>query len=336
MYLCPLIMPAVHFIYFKLHWHPGQYETPGPSWTQLGQFLRWVKGTAGLDFMSIGMILTLVAVLRHASPLMTRELLRTYRAAGISATVLFVAGTMIYLPLPMVAARYTMPAVWGTDILFALLLTAGIAIPFTRLKQLAWAGLFIGLAAVAVANLGRQDRVVARSRLLWEALRHVENAAPPGARIAWASGEGRDALNVEEGIHFQWHLIHRGRGDVRILLYDESGQPITRTELPGADGQPEIRIAGPTVPDSPGWEPLQPFAVRYRLGAKSFACTMSSRVSPPDPGSDFVPPDARLAALMQAAFETLAVEGKLNPAPSAEPPATAERTRPREGAGKNR
>jgi hypothetical protein len=32
-----LLLPAAHFVYYKLHWHAGQYTTGGPSLTQLGR-----------------------------------------------------------------------------------------------------------------------------------------------------------------------------------------------------------------------------------------------------------------------------------------------------------
>ncbi|HUR54857.1 MAG TPA: hypothetical protein VMZ71_12045, partial [Gemmataceae bacterium] len=38
-----LLLPAAHFVYFKAHWHPGQYETHGPSAAQLGRMLSGLK-----------------------------------------------------------------------------------------------------------------------------------------------------------------------------------------------------------------------------------------------------------------------------------------------------
>ena len=54
------------------------------------------------------------------------------------------------------------------------------------------------------------------------------------SRVAWFSGP---ALNVEEGIHFRWHLLARGRGDVAVELYDDRGRPEQRCELPPATGR---------------------------------------------------------------------------------------------------
>src|SRR5437588_988755 len=57
-----LLLPAAHFVYFKLHWHPGQYETHGPTLAQLGRVLGALKGAVSLDFMAAGLVLTAAAV----------------------------------------------------------------------------------------------------------------------------------------------------------------------------------------------------------------------------------------------------------------------------------
>jgi hypothetical protein len=144
-----------------------------------------------------------------------------------------------------------MPAVWGFDVLFALLLTALVAIPASVPKRAAWAGVGLGLVALLVANVGRQEKAAARSRMLWAALHHVEATAPQGARIAWV---GDKSLGTEEGIHFAWHLLHRGRGDVRVGLFD-----------------------GPTEGASGVWGPGPTFAANYRLGRKRFTCRLDAR-----------------------------------------------------------
>ena len=184
----------------------------------------------------------------------------------------------MYLPMAMMSGRYAMPAVWGLDILFALLLTALVALPLTVWKKAAFAGVCTGIAVVAVANVGRQEKFAARAKMLWEAVRYVEATAPPAARIAWRSGNSLNGgLNVEEGIHFQWHLYHRGRGDVRIGLFDEAGRPLDRVELPPLAGDPQFALIG-TVAEEPGrWEPERTFAAAYWLGRKRYDCHLSRK-----------------------------------------------------------
>jgi hypothetical protein len=86
-------------------------------------------------------------------------------------------------------------------------------------------------------------------------------------------------LNVEEGIHFQWHLYHRGRGDVRIGLFDAAGRPLERVELPPLDGEPEFCLSGKGV--AGGWEPERTFAAAYWMGRRRYDCHLGRR--PPAP-----------------------------------------------------
>ncbi|MFO0848138.1 MAG: hypothetical protein U0871_06230 [Gemmataceae bacterium] len=187
------------------------------------------------------------------------------------------------------AARYTMPAVWGVDLLFALLLAQLLAVADCAPKRLALGTLAAGLAVMAGANVVRQEKLAARGRMLWAALRHVEATAPANARVAWV---GDDALNVEEGIHFAWHLRHRGRPDLRVGLLDEYGQPVPRVELPPLDGPPDLRVsAGATL----GKE----FAATYRFGKKRFAC----RVEDLTPSGSPAVFDPASMAIMRQAFD---------------------------------
>ena len=57
-----LTMPAAHFVYFKMNWHPGQYESHGPTVAQAVRLVSALKGAVGLDFLAVGFVLALVAV----------------------------------------------------------------------------------------------------------------------------------------------------------------------------------------------------------------------------------------------------------------------------------
>lgn len=284
-YLLPLAVPAAHFVYFTMNWRAGQYETPGPSLAQAGRMASWLKGAAGLDFLGAGLALVLVALWYargrsnpSSPPVATGGPGANHRAALLCGALLLVAGYVVYLPVPIAAARYTMPAVWGFDVLLGLLLTALIAVPASVPRRVAWAGVGLGLVALLVANVGRQEKVAARSRMLWAALHHVEATTPHGAGIAWMGGDAGDgALGTEEGIHFAWHLLHRGRGDVRVGLFDARGRPVERVELPPLDREPTYRIAGPADGASDAWGPGPTFAANYRLGRKRFTCRLDAR-----------------------------------------------------------
>jgi hypothetical protein len=99
---------------------------------------------------------------------------------------------------------------------------------------------------------------------------YVEATAPPDARIAWVGGDFlKGELDVEEGIHFQWHLQNRGRGDVRVGLVDASGQPVKRVELPPLDGPADLRVA--SQPAAEGWEKERSFVAAYWLGRRQYS-----------------------------------------------------------------
>lgn len=279
LYLLPLALPAAHFVYFKLNWHAGQYETQPPTLAQAGRLASWLKGAAGLDFLGVGIVATLLALgwwWKTKSPGTSVPGLSTkYRAPLLAGVLLLLAGFVVYLPLPMVAARYTMPAVWGFDILFALLLTALAGIPVTVPQRFAWGTLAACVAALFAANIGRQEKVAARSRLLWEVVHRVEETVPPNGRIAWVGGDtAAGALNAEEGIHVRWHLLHRGRPDVQVGLFDEAGNPVQRVELPPLGGPPQYRVT--MGPPSEGWEPVWEFTAAYWLGRKQFRCRLDA------------------------------------------------------------
>ena len=287
-----LVMPVAHFVYFKQHWHPGQYETHPASFEQLLRIVSLLRGTMSLEFLAAGLVLSGICLWKskNASPLSEEgepdtspPSLLGKGAGGLgnsaaAALLLLIGGVVVYLPMNMIAGRYAMPAVWGLDILFALLLTALVAAPLTVWKKAAFATVCAGLAIVAISNVGRQEKFAARSKMLWEAVHYVEANVPPGTRIAWVSGDStKGGLNIEEGIHFQWHLYHRGRGDLAIGLFDESGMPMERVELPPLAGEPGFALSGKVV-QPPGWEPERDFAANYWLGRKSYECRMTRRL----------------------------------------------------------
>jgi hypothetical protein len=258
-----LVLPVAHFVYFKLHWHPGQYETHGPSVAQLGRILNSLKGAIGLDFLGVGLALVLAVVWKRAESPGTA-------VPGLSALLLLLAGVVVYLPMDMISGRYTMPAVWGLDILIALLLTRFIATPIGRWKKLAWVGVWVGVLLVAVANTVRQEKFAARARMLWDVVAYLEQHAPPDAAVAWVAGDtAAGELNAEEGIHVRWHLLNRGRPDIQIGLLDKDGKRIERVELPPLTAEPTFRIWG-TPSGAAGWVEDQTFREPYQIGRKFF------------------------------------------------------------------
>ncbi len=318
-YLLLVLLPLGHFAYFQTHWHPGQYETPGPSWLQAKQFTLWLKGAAGLDFLGAGLGLVSLPLL-----VARRESVRN-RPALACASLLLVGGFLVYLPLQIMCGRYTMPAVWGLDIAFAVLLTSFLAIPGSVWKRIGWVGLGAGMIAMMVASVGRQEKVATRSKMLWALLHHVEKTASPGARVAWISGDSEQGeLNPEEGIHLYWHLLHRGRGDIRVGLMDAADCPLARVELAPLLDSPEYRIAARPFDEHLVWQTDETFTFPYRFGRKQYQCSLESLRPVPETPLIIDPLTARF---MQDLFENPTSEAdalkRLLPLSSQPGPATA-------------
>jgi hypothetical protein len=263
-----LLLPVAHYVYYRSHWHPGQYPPTGPTLAQLGRLLSGLLGAIRLDFLGVGLGLAGLAVWRGRAGAKPQAAYGVVWAAG---ALLAVCGLCVYLPIPALSGRYTMPAVWGVDLMLAALVSGLAAVPAAAWRRAAWTGLVGGLAAVAAANVGRQEKFAARAAVLWDTLEYVERTAPPEEHVAWLSGPG---LNVEEGIHFRWHLLARGRDDVAVELYDERGRPEERCELPMARGAAGLAVTGTPEPPAAGgpWVLRGQFRRPYWAGRKTYDC----------------------------------------------------------------
>jgi hypothetical protein len=294
-----LLLPVIHFIYFKLHWRPGQYVTQAPSWIQLQRLLRGVLGAISLDFVGIGLAsaLAVLAAKRFArngpdlkdesratpeSPTVgSYPVLDRYRAALIAGSLLLIAGIAAYLPMDAVSGRYTMPAVWGLDLMIAAVLGALLEVAPSVWRRLAYTAFLCGLVLVASANVGRQQKFASRAEVLWNSLEWAEEHVPDGACVAWQCGP---TLNEEEGIHFAWHLQARGRKQLSVVLLDEQGKEHLRSDAHlKRDGAPAPTLLVTGTPTSPGngWHMLQSLSVPYWMKRRTQQCYVWS-ASPGD------------------------------------------------------
>ena len=205
-------------------------------------------------------------------------MLAEHRAAIAAGLLLAVGGVAVYLPMEAISGRYTMPAVWGVDLLLAALFAAVLRVPAGAGRRGALVAVLAGLAVVFIANVGRQQKLTARLDLLWQALHRVEMTAPSHLALGWVSGDRPDQLNIEEGIHFAWHLQARGRGDVAIGPCDLAGQPLSRCELPPMVGAPRWLLVGGNESPGDGWTAAGTFASRYWFDRKGFSATLWTRV----------------------------------------------------------
>jgi hypothetical protein len=182
------------------------------------------------------------------------------------------AGIVVYLPMNAMSGRYTIPAVWGLDLIVAALFSAVLEETRPVGQQAAFAALVCGLICVAAANLGRQERFAARAALLWNALEWVETEAPDGACVAWQCSP---TLGAEEGIHFNWHLQARARKKVSVVLVDEHGKPIPRPELRSTGVttlSPSVIITGSPAQPRDGWDVRQLLRVPYWMSTRTQEC----------------------------------------------------------------
>jgi hypothetical protein len=191
-----------------------------------------------------------------------------------------------------VSGRYSMPAVWGADLGLAGLLAMLGMVRLTWWRRGAMAGLIAGLVAVAIANVGKQDKFAARARLLWQTLEYVEREAPDGTRLGWmsrpeasvagpAQASSNACLDVEEGVHFNWHLHARRRHDLLVGLCDEALRPTGRTELAPLPDGPTWLIGGDAHVPGSEWRLREAFAAPYWSGRRSFHCFLFEKISPP-------------------------------------------------------
>ena len=288
-----LLIPVAHYILFALNWHPGQYRARGPSWGQLHRMLSAVNGAIGIDFTAPGLVLAMLALLVNG--LLTagspserrvfsivgaarrgfRPLWDQYRTACLAGLALLVFGIGIYLPMEGVTGRYSMPAVWGADLWIAALLSTLAGVTAVSWKRAAYTLLTCGLVALALANLGRQDKSGARAAMLWQALEFVERQAPPGASLGWIEGPN---LSVAEGIHFSWHLRARGRREVTLRLLDAQGRLRFNREVSGADQPLTFLLTGSAQPPpARGWQLPHEFTACYWARTRCYRCYLWSR-----------------------------------------------------------
>jgi hypothetical protein len=202
-----LLMPVTHFVVFKLNWRPGQYPTDGAGLAQLVRMLRAVAGAESVDFMGAGLAVALLALAvdRYRNGTLERRtnawanllagfapIWRKYRIACTAGITLLVLGIGMYLPIGAVSGRYSMPAVWGMDLCIAALVSCLAEVTRVSWRRAAHLALFLGLATVALANLGKQQKFAARATVLWETLEYVDTRQP--AMLALPGRRGRNSI----------------------------------------------------------------------------------------------------------------------------------------------
>jgi len=286
-----LLLPATHYVYFVAHWHRGQYAVQGPSWTQGERILHTIIGAISPEYVGIGLVAAICALVINRYALRRELDIREYRestksgfanpdggpryrAILVAGLLLLTAGLGVYLPINAMSGRYAIPAAWGVDLMVAALLSAVLQLCKQRTAKVVFTAFACGLVLVAVANVGRQQKVAARAQMLWDSLEWVEERVPAGACVAWQCSP---TLGVEEGVHFNWHLQGRGRKKVSVVLVDQQDEPISRPELPmsrEAPKKPDFLITGASISPGAGWQLERVVRVGYWKDRRSFVCSV--------------------------------------------------------------
>jgi hypothetical protein len=120
-----------------------------------------------------------------------------------------------------------MPGILGLDLALAALFCSLFRLPPSHLKRVSVALLVAAVTIVGAAGWLKAERTGTWTRVLADALDHVERDAPRGATVAWR-------LWPPEGQHFKWHLRGRGRDDVKLTLVPEedAGHEAFRNDQP--------------------------------------------------------------------------------------------------------
>lgn len=284
-----LLMPMIHYIVFRLTWHPGQYTTGQLSFVQFKQIVWVVCKGISLEFAGVGLALVVAAVC--LTPGLATGLVRRHGVALLAGAVTLIAGVVVYLPLNGTSLRYCMPAVWGADILVALMLTALLEAPATWSRRVVWATLGVCFVAVLIANLARQDATQSRSVLLWQVVECVEQQCPAEGVAVWQVGP---QMHEVEAVHVAWHVQARSRKDVSVVLRQPNGNTSTPPMIPKPKHEPTLLIARVDANPDSAWQSMKTFQIAYWFGLRRHECRIFTRdpalvtgaVNPPTPRRD--------------------------------------------------
>jgi hypothetical protein len=252
------LLPLLHFAWLKLDPKPTHF----PTQLSLAQAIHY--GRAFASAISFYTLLPTFVVLAFA--LRWRSLLK-HGPILVGAGLLIVSGMAIYMPITEMYPRYTMPAVWGYDLVLALVLTQLTTMPLLT-RQVVWAGLLLTLALVGWRCLNRQDLLLARCQMNWLALRYLEKqllAKQTVALVHPTQGTNHLDLSLGECFHFIGHLHHRKRLQAVLHYGPEAGEA-------------NWVLAGQRYDPGSGYQLEREFVGRRRLPGEDFRCRLWKRV----------------------------------------------------------
>jgi hypothetical protein len=257
-YACLALLPVVHFLAVKWDPKPTHFATRF-TLTQPIHYLRTLA--SAVSFLPQIPTLVVLLVCLHY-----QALLRSH-AILIGAALLVVAGFGVYLPITEMYGRYTMPAVWGLDLIYALMLTALATAPLLA-RRLVAAGLVATMAFIGWQTLAKQDEMLARASMHWQTVQYLE-AHQPGGRIVLLHPTEETTLrdvSLGECVHMIGHLRYRGRLQTEVAY---AAQP----------EQADWLLSGQRFAPGPGYQMVEEFTGKRRLaGGEAFRSRLWHRI----------------------------------------------------------
>jgi hypothetical protein len=276
-----LALPVTHFLLIKLTGQERIYRT-GFTLMQVKDMFRSVISAGNLDWLLVGLVLAAIACRRQEPRLVVSRdnvppMQTNPRLSVTTGAILLLCGTGIYLPIDGVAGRYTMPAVWGVDLILATIFDGLVRAAPGLWKRAAIASVCLCLPALAIMNYGKQSKALARSNLLWQPLQFLEGHAPAHATVVWQGTADivprNNELPFSESVHFGWHLQARGRSDIEIRTVSMSQ---ARTDWPKTDESTWV-ISSQPPPAGGDWELVREFHASFWAGWRDYGCYLWTR-----------------------------------------------------------
>jgi hypothetical protein len=224
-------LPVIHFLTLKLWPRESHFET-GLSWQQTGQYLEGLLRAAcplrlAGCFLGLSLLLALLVIMPRASAFTTIRV--QTRVALVAGLLLVLGGVVVYLPWKVMYGRYTMPAVWGVDLLMGMLLMGVISQGTPRMSWATCILFCVGLLCELRDVRHEQDHLYARSAPLWQMIRFLENECPEKAIIALINDAEHERFGDGLLAHLSWHVHFRRRADLNIVLAQKS--PPARADM---------------------------------------------------------------------------------------------------------
>lgn len=271
------LLPLAHIAYLAIQ-PPltDRYAMSEPSTARLLWMADVVRLSGGSDFVGLAVVLATIGCVCDSAA--RRQVFSpAHRNVAIAGISILACGMLVYVPIIQwrASGRYSIPAVWGLDLLLVLLWTGVMSLRSAVYRRVIWGSLGVGMAILLAANLAEQQKYIFHCRDLWNTMRTVAAGAPSATTIHISPG----AMSDGEMFHMQAMLTAFGRYDLHLAtLGDEEATRADGWRITRAGNQSENTLI--VFDSAAGWRRHLP----PRWGAKVFrhgiAVTDSQRSGP--------------------------------------------------------